>query len=120
MRRSLRFASIVALVLSVSGCAVPLRHPHISDLRANPGRYHNRAVSIDGIVTTAWGAPFAPYRMYRVSDGTGEVLVLSRSRHVPTRGTRVRVRGRLDDMGVAGGRALGLHLREERMRNLGR
>jgi hypothetical protein len=32
---------------------------------------------------------------------------------MPTRGERVRVRGRVDDIAVLGGRALGLHLKEE-------
>jgi hypothetical protein len=51
--------------------------------------------------------------MYRVSDGTGEVTVLSQGVRLPTRGARVRVRGRVDDLAVFGGQAVGLHLREE-------
>jgi hypothetical protein len=57
--------------------------------------------------------PLAPYKLYRVNDGTGEVTVLSQGFRLPTRGARVRVRGRVDDVAVLGGQALGLHLREE-------
>jgi hypothetical protein len=32
---------------------------------------------------------------------------------MPARGERVRVKGRVDDVAVLGGRALGLHLKEE-------
>ena len=57
--------------------------------------------------------PLVPYRMYKVDDGTGEVTVLSQSTRMPTRGSRVRVKGKVEDLAVFGGQALGLHLREE-------
>ena len=41
-----------------------------------------------------------PFRLYKVDDGTGEVTVLSQGSRVPTRGARVRVRGRVDDVAV--------------------
>jgi hypothetical protein len=90
-----------------------LRTPHVADLRDNPGRYQNHTVSIDGVVTSSWGLPLVPYRMYKVDDGTGEVTVLSQNTRMPTRGARVRVKGKVNDVGVFGGQALGLHIREE-------
>lgn len=113
MSRLARLALTLTIALGLGGCAVALRNPQISDLRANPGRYQHHTVSIDGIVTTSWGVPLLPYRLYRVDDGTGEVTVLSQGNRIPTRGARVRVRGRVDDVGVFGGQALGLHLREQ-------
>ena len=106
---------IAALAASVSGCALSLRNPSIVELRHNPGRYQDRSVNIDGVVTTSWGGPFVPFRVYRVSDGTGEVTVVSSGRRTPTRGARVRVKGRVNEMAVVGGQALGLHLREEKL-----
>ncbi len=44
---------------------------------------------------------------------TGEVTVLSQGSRMPTRGAHVRVRGKVSEFGVFGGRALGLHMREE-------
>ena len=85
----------------------------MSDLRDNPGRYRNHSVSIDGIVTNAFSLPLVPYKMYRVDDGTGEVIVLSQNNRTPTRGARVRVKGRVEDVAVLGGQAVGLHLREQ-------
>ena len=70
-------------------------------------------MSVSGIVTNAWGVPFVPFRFYRVDDGTGEVTVLSQGSRVPANGERVRVRGRVTEVAVVGGRPLGLHLREE-------
>jgi hypothetical protein len=115
MQRLDRLALVLTLAASLSGCALSLRNPHVSDLRSNPGRYQNHTVSIDGIVTTSWGVPLVPFRMYKVDDGTGEVTVLSQGSRMPTRGARVRVRGRVNEFGVFGGQAVGLHLREQQL-----
>jgi hypothetical protein len=112
LRKPLLVAAVVCVV-SVSGCALALRSPDIGQIQYNPSRYHGKTVSIDGVVTNSWGIPLVPYRMYRVADPTGEVTVLSRGSRTPTRGARVRVRGTVDDVGVFGGRALGLHIRED-------
>jgi hypothetical protein len=106
-------AAGVALIVLTSACAVSLRNPHVSDLRDNPSRYQNHIVSIDGVVTTSWGLPLVPVRLYKIDDGTGEVTVVSQGSRIPTRGARVRVRGRVDDLGVLGGSAIGLHLQEQ-------
>ncbi len=80
---------------------------------SNPGRYQNHTVSIDGVVTSSWGVPLAPYKLYKVDDGTGEVTVLSQGfRTADARRARAG-QGRVDDLAVLGGQALGLHLREE-------
>jgi hypothetical protein len=110
-----RLLLLLGLVASLSGCAVSLRNPRIADLRDNPGRYQDHTVSIDGVVTTSWGIPLVPFRLYKVDDGTGEVTVISEGPRTPTRGARVRVRGRVDDVGVIGGQALGLHIREQQL-----
>ena len=115
MPRFNRFLLILALIALTSGCAVSLRNPRIADLRYDPGRYQHHMVSIDGVVTTSWGVPAMPFRFYKVDDGTGELTVVSDAslRRLPTRGERVRVRGRVDQVAILGGQALGLHLREE-------
>lgn len=108
-----RFALALALVAGSSACALSLRNPDIADLRNNPGRYQNRSVRIDGVVTNSWGVPLVPFRLYKVDDGTGEVTVISQGSRTPTRGAHVRVKGRVNEVAVFGGQALGLHLREE-------
>ena len=113
--RTMRAVAVVALTAFTSACALSLRNPHVADLRDNPGRYQNHTVSIDGVVTTSWGLPLLPLRLYKVDDGTGEVTVVSQGSRVPTRGARVRVKGRVNELGVLGGNAIGLHLREENL-----
>ena len=108
-----RFVAMVVFAVVASGCAVALRSPSISELQRHPGRYQDHTVSVSGVVTTSWGLPLVPFRLYKVDDGTGEVAVLSQGTRTPARGERVRVRGRVNEVAVFGGQALGLHLREE-------
>ena len=105
-----RLALVVALA-ATSACA--LRAPNIADLQRNPGRYQDRTVRIDGVVTSSWGVPLMPFKLYRVDDGTGEVTVISQGNRTPTRGARVHVKGRVNEVAVFGGQALGLHIREQ-------
>jgi len=108
-----RLALVTAFVGLTSACALSLRNPDIADLQRHPGRYQDRTVSIRGVVTSSWGVPMLPFRLYKVDDGTGEVTVVSQSTRMPARGEHVRVKGRVDDVAMLGGRALGLHLKEE-------
>jgi hypothetical protein len=107
-----RILAVVGLSSMLSGCAVSLRNPQIADLRDHPGRYQDHTVTVSGVVTSSWGVPLVPFRFYKVDDGTGEVTVLSEGSRMPGRGERVRVRGRVEQVAVLGGRPLGLHLRE--------
>jgi hypothetical protein len=111
--REMRITTIVLITLLGSACAVSLRNPDIVDLQRHPGRYQDQTVSVSGVVTDSWGVPLVPFRFYKVSDGTGEVTVLSQSVRMPSRGERVRVKGRVEDVAVVGGHPLGLHIREE-------
>jgi hypothetical protein len=110
-----RSALVLAVLAMTSACAFGLRNPHIGDLRSNPGRYQNRTVYVDGTVTSSWGFPLAPFRLYKVDDGTGEVTVISQGTRTPTRGAHVRVKGKVNEVAVFGGQALGLHLKEEHL-----
>ncbi|MGH6692296.1 MAG: hypothetical protein ACREF4_16630, partial [Gammaproteobacteria bacterium] len=59
------------------------------------------------------GVPLLPFQVYNIDDGSGEITVVSQSGRVPARGTRVRVKGKVNEFAVFGGRSIGLHLREE-------
>jgi hypothetical protein len=108
-----RFFVIVALAVTLSGCAASLRNPDIGELQRHPGRYQDQSVSISGVVTDSWGVPLVPFRFYKVADGTGEVTVLSDGLRMPAAGEHVRVKGRVQEVAILGGRPLGLHLKEE-------
>jgi hypothetical protein len=107
-----RMTAPLALVGLLSGCALATRHPSVAELKYNPGRYQDRSVSIEGVVTSSWGVPLVPFRVYKVDDGTGEVTVVSQSGRVPSRGAQVRVKGRVNDVATLGGQPIGLHIQE--------
>jgi hypothetical protein len=114
MERSLaRLIAPLALGIMLSGCALAVRTPSVAELKFNPGRYQNKTVAINGVVTSSWGLPLVPYKLYKVDDGTGEMTIVSQSgRNTPTKGARVRVKGRVSDVATLCGRSLGLHLEE--------
>jgi len=107
-----RVAAPIAMVALLSGCALAARRPTVQELKYNPGRYYNRTVAIDGIVTSSWGVPLVPFKLYKVDDGTGEVTVVSRGGRTPTRGAHVRVKGRVNEVATFGGSSVGLHIQE--------
>lgn len=114
MQNSLgRVFAVLALVSALSGCALVVRQTQVADLKYNPGRYYDKTVAIEGVVTSSWGVPLVPYKFYKVDDGTGEMTVLSQSGRTPTKGARVRVRGKVSDVASFGGQSVGLHLREK-------
>lgn len=108
-RKSLT-ALTLAIGLAASACAA--RAANIGEVKVNPGRFIDRTISVTGVVTESWGIPLVPYKMYKVDDGTGEITVLSTDERTPSKGARVRVRGKIEDVATLGGRTLGLHLRQ--------
>jgi hypothetical protein len=98
-------------VFVISGCAA--RGVRIAELKDQPTKYATKSVSVTGVVTNSWGIPLVPFQLYSVDDGSGEITVLSRSGRTPSRGTRVEVKGTINEVAVLGGRSVGLHLQEE-------
>ena len=107
-----KFVPLACALALIAGCALS-RHPKIADLKYNPGRYQNHTVTVDGVVTSSWGVPLVPVKLYKISDGTGEVTVVSNNGRVPTKGARVRVKGRVEDFATFGGQSVGLHIQQQ-------
>jgi len=109
------FTPLVIAVSLLTGCALS-GHPKVADIKYNPGRYQNHTVTVDGVVTSSWGVPLLPVKLYRVDDGTGEVTVVAHNGRAPTKGARVSVKGRVNDVATFGGQSLGLHLEQEHLK----
>ena|SRR5918996_5781764 len=105
------FAVALLSAFLITGCAA--RGVRIAELKDQPTKYDNKSVSITGTVTSSWGIPLLPYQLYNVDDGTGEITVLSQSGRTPARGTRVQVKGRINEFATLGGRSVGLHIQEQ-------
>ena len=110
-----RFVPIALAVSLLAGCALS-SHPRVNEIKYNPGRYQNHTVTVDGVVTSSWGVPLVPVKLYKVDDGTGEVTVVAHNGRAPSKGSRVSVRGRVNDFAVFGGSSIGLHLEQEHLK----
>ena len=111
MTRAGRLLSIaVVSAIIVAGCASGVR---IAELKSQPDKYKNKTVSVTGVVTNSVGVSLVPFQMYNVDDGTGEITVVSRSGRSPSKGARVEVKGKVNELAVFGGRSIGLHIDED-------
>jgi hypothetical protein len=115
MLTGIRLAAALSAVLLVTSCAA--HGVRIADLRDRPGRYDEKTIRVTGVVTSSWGVPLLPIQVYNISDGSGEIPVISRSGRVPSKGAHVTVKGRLNDIASLGSRSVGLHI-EERDRDI--
>ena len=111
MTTLLRLCAVAMLSgVLAAGCAA--RGVRIAELKDRPDKYERKNVSVEGVVTRSWGIPLLPVQLYSVDDGSGEISVLSRGSRTPSTGARVRVNGKVTELGVFGGRSIGLHLQE--------
>jgi DNA/RNA endonuclease YhcR with UshA esterase domain len=109
MNRASLLVAAALLAVFTAACA---SGASVGQVKTNPGRYVDKNVTVEGTVTSSWGIPLVPLKMYQVDDGTGEILVVSDDNRVPSRGARVKVTGKVSEFAVLGGRSIGLHLRE--------
>ena len=112
-------AGLIIAAAALSGaCASVGGERSISEVKTNPGKFHDKTVTVEGVVTTSFGIPFVPFKVYRVSDGTEEILVISDDNRLPSKDARVRVRGEVNEVGLFGGKSFGLHIREKSIKYL--
>lgn len=95
----------------------------IADIEANPSKYQNKTVTINGIVRDADGLniPIVGIRggCYKVDDGTGSIWVCT-DRDVPTKGAEVKVKGWIQNGATIKGRNYGLVIMEKKRKFRGR
>ena len=114
MGRTLNFVmGLIIAASALSGACASMGSRSISEVQTNPGKFADKTVTVEGVVTTSWGIPLVPFKVYRVSDGSGEMLVISDNGRIPGKNARVRVRGEVEEFALIGGRSFGLHLREK-------
>jgi len=81
----------------------------INKINADPGRYYNKKVTIEGTVTDSYGV--LGQGAYEIDDGTGRIWVLA-ERAVPARGSRVEAKGHVITGFVYRGRNLAAAIQE--------
>ncbi len=89
----------VVLLAAIFAAGCPERRS-IADIEANPSRYRNKEIAIAGTVRDAYGAniPLTNIHggVYKIDDGTGTMWVFT-DKSVPSKGTRIGVKGKLQD-----------------------
>jgi len=105
-----KLSPVVLAVALLAGCAA---NPKIAEIKYNPGKYQNHSVTVNGVVTSSWGVPLLPVKLYKVDDGSGEVTVVAHNGRTPSKGSRVSVKGRVTDFATFGGQSVGLHLEQQ-------
>ena len=99
-------------------CRPNERPPINATSSTNPGKFADKTVTVEGVVTTSFGIPLVPFKVYRISDGTSDMLVISDNSRIPGKNARVRVRGEVEEVALIGGRSFGLHIREKSIKFL--
>jgi hypothetical protein len=82
-------AALAVGLLAIAGCTSTTP---IKTLLDNPGSYDGKTVRIAGDVTGAVGV--LGYGAYRLNDGTGAILVVTKEGGAPREGAKVSVEGR--------------------------
>lgn len=106
IRKSAFLFSIALGTLFLTACP---SQTSIGRINADPARHQNKEVAIVGKVTDSYGVPGAG--AYELDDGTGKIWVVTK-RGVPSRGSRVGVKGYLHTAFSFGGRSYGTVIEE--------
>lgn len=100
---------IFSLLLVCALSAAASAKTSINKINADPGRYYNKKVSVEGRVTDSYGV--LGEGAYEIDDGTGRLWVIA-ERAVPARGSYVEAKGHVITGFVYRGRNLAAALRE--------
>lgn len=112
------FVTLTLAAAVVTGACASMGSRSISEVQTNPGKFADKTVTVEGVVTTSFGIPLVPFKVYRISDGSAEMLVISDNSRIPGKNARVRVRGEVEEVALIGGRSFGLHIREKSIKFL--
>ena len=116
----MRLSRQFAFFLMLAGGAMLLtacNETTISKINADPARYKNKEVGVVGRVTDSYGVMGTG--AYELDDGTGRIWVAT-TRGVPSKGSRVGVKGRVHTSFNIAGRSFGTVLEETGRKTEGR
>lgn len=100
---------VLLVLLLDAGCTKSVSLP-IGDVIADPGRYGEQTVELEGEVTDAVG--LLSVGIFTLSDSTGEISVLT-AKGLPAVGARLKVRGEVLSGITMGGTHYGTSLQED-------
>lgn len=92
----MRIGSLLFVVIFlVSGCGILFGPTDIYDIKIKSQKYDGEQVSIKGKVVETVRIPLISKGLFRVDDGTDRIWVVSQER-MPSRGDKVKVKGRVN------------------------
>jgi len=96
---------VFSAALLLSSCT----YTKIGKINAEPTRFRNQTVHVEGLVTNSFGA--LSVGGYQIEDETGKIFVLS-NRGVPSSGSKVVVSGTVMEGVTVMGRSFGTAIQE--------
>ncbi len=106
---------VLILCVGLLALACPERKS-IGTIEANPSKYYDKEVGIAGTVRDSYGVniPLTQIRggVYKVDDGTGSIWVVTQN-SVPAKGTKIGVKGRIQNGVNYNGKNYGLGMIED-------
>ncbi len=109
--KAILLSLIIATTLLATAC--PSR-TSIGDISANPAKFYKKDVAVAGTVRNSFGIP-ALGGIYKIDDGTGSIWILT-DRSVPSKGTQIGVKGKIQDGVNFNGKNYGLAMVEDERR----
>ena len=95
----------LAAMLLLGSCG----YTKIGRITADPARFRNQSVRVEGTVTNSFGA--LSVGGYQIQDDTGKIFILS-NRGVPSSGAKVTVSGTVIEGATVMGRSFGTTIQE--------
>jgi len=99
---------LLILIIFLISCAARTR---ISAIKQAPRRYHDRVVTVSGVVKNTITLPVLNVGLFQIDDGTGKIWVKPREK-TPFKGQRVSVTGKIKVGLTISGRSFGVILIE--------
>lgn len=100
------------MVWALAGCDyLPVGTTPVKDIVAAPASFEGKEVKLRGTVKEVTKVPILDIRQYVLSDGSGEIVVVT-SGDLPAEKSTVLVKGNVESALIVGGQSLGLHVRE--------
>ena len=114
-RTPVRPIAILSLIIGMLLLAACPLHEEIAKIKADPGRYAGKEISIAGRVVNSVGA--LGHGVFEIDDGTGTMWVFSERYGIPGNDAKVSVTGTVEEGFSFGGRNFAVILRETEARN---
>lgn len=116
--RTIAIAFLVALI-SLFTIACPERKS-IAEIEANPDKYQGKEVAVAGVVKDSYGLSIPGTKFgggaYKIDDGTGAIWVVATDGSVPSKGTKIGVKGVVQTGINWNGKNFGLGIQEKARR----